>query len=142
MHEFKQEEVANNDDLSDPQNLDELTKHLEAKILAIRERENELSIAEENLENERQQIIDTAEYLKKAHLDVEEQKMIYEKENLETKEKLNKQFLKLESGIRLLSTKEAEVQAFKKKVDEKENMLKLKEADLNMKLSAVNSHIS
>lgn len=124
----------NESDDSAPEALEELTKDLEFKMNFLREREEELNKAEENLENEREQVVRTAEFLKKAHLDVEEQKLQYDKEIFEEKEKIKNHFLKLESGMHLLANREAEVQAYKKKVEEKENLLREKEKELEKKL--------
>ncbi|OMJ72300.1 hypothetical protein SteCoe_29295 [Stentor coeruleus] len=94
------------------------------------------------LQEDKEQLIKTAEYLKIAHLQVEEKKAQYEKEHFEEKEKIKAQFMKLENGMRLLTTKEAELQALKKKVEERENMLKIKEVEMNKRNIQTSSIIS
>jgi hypothetical protein len=110
--------------------LQQLANDLEEKMKKLRIREEELEKENEEITNEKDQILQATEYLKRAHLEAEEKKNRYDQENAKEKEKLKMQFIKLESGMRLLSTKEAEVQALKKKLEEKEHLLKIKERDL------------
>ena len=123
----------NSNSLDGSDTLEQITMDLETKMIAILEREKELDSAQERLENEKAQIIQTAEFLKKAHLDVEQMKVSNEKEIFEEKNKLKAQFLKLEAGMNLISTKEAEVLSYRKILEEKDKMLRIKEDDFNKK---------
>ena len=131
-------ENLNNDD-EPPELLEELTRDLEFKMQFLRQREEDINRAEEQLELDREQVVRTAEFLKKAHLDVDEMKLQYDKEVFEEKEKIKEHFLKLETGMKLLSGRELEVQSYKQKIDEKEKMLKLKEISLENKLQRMDS---
>ena len=122
-----------------PELLEELTRDLEFKMQFLREREEDINRAEEQLELDREQVVRTAEFLKKAHLDVEEKRLQNEKEVLDEKEKIKEHFLKLETGMKLLCARELEVQSYKQKIDEKEKMLKMKEANLETKLQRLDS---
>lgn len=131
------------------EDIEAISQELEKKIHELREREEELSREHEKLQEEssklqeeKDQLIQTAEFLKKAHMQVEDKKAQYEKEHLDEKERLKAQFMKLENGMRLLTTKEAELQSLKKKVEEREGMLKVKEAEMNKRSAQNNSRTS
>lgn len=108
--------------------LELLTEELENRLLKVKEKEEELEYAQAEVEKEREEIIITAEYLKKTHTDAELQRKKQEKEIAQERESLKSKFLKLESGMKLLADKEAEVFAFKRKLDEKSQMLSIKES--------------
>lgn len=120
--------------------IDEITLELEQKIDKVKEREMELEHAHKEIENDREELTKAAEFLKKAHVEMEEKRKIVDKELSEEKAKLKNQFLKLESGMRLLSTKEAEVFSFKRKLDEKNQMLIIKEKELIARMKKTDSH--
>lgn len=120
----------------------EMAIELEQKLLRVREREEELEIELAHLEKEKNEVIRAAEIVKKAHEDVEEKRKRYDKEVLEEKEKLKSQILKIENGTKLLGAKEAEIFAFKKKLEEKSLMLSMKEKEINARLTKSDSQSS
>lgn len=120
----------------------EMAIELEQKLIKVREREEELEIELMNLEKEKNEVIRAAEIVKKAHEDVEEKRKRYDKEVIEEKEKLKSQILKIESGTKLLGAKEAEIFAFKKKLEEKSLMLSMKEKEINARLAKSDSQSS
>ena len=126
-----------------PQNgnreIDDIAQELEAKLAALREREEDLEHEHTELEQEKAKLVKAAEVLKKANLELEDKKKQYEKDMTAEKEKLKSSFLKLESGMRLLSTKETEVFAFKRKLDERNQMLTIKEKEINTRTSSLTS---
>ncbi|OMJ86270.1 hypothetical protein SteCoe_12255 [Stentor coeruleus] len=125
---------------SSNRDIDEITLELEQKIDKVQEREIELEHAHKEIENDREELTKAAEFLKKAHIEMEEKRKMIDKDLTEEKAKLKNQFLKLESGMRLLSTKEAEVFSFKRKLDEKNQMLIIKEKELMARLKKTDSH--
>ncbi|OMJ88746.1 hypothetical protein SteCoe_9205 [Stentor coeruleus] len=120
--------------------IDEITIELEQKIDKVKEREIELEHAHKEIENDREELTKAAEFLKQAHVEMEEKRKQIDKDLAEEKAKLKNQFLKLESGMRLLSTKEAEVFSFKRKLDEKNQMLIIKEKELMARMRKTDSH--
>ena len=110
--------------------IDDLTKELEYKLAKLKAWEEELESSKVSLDKQREEINVAAEFLKKAFLDLDEKKKMYEKEIFDEKEKLKTQFFKLESGMRLLETKESEVFSYKKKLLERNQMLNVKENEI------------
>ncbi|OMJ90029.1 hypothetical protein SteCoe_7709 [Stentor coeruleus] len=119
-----------------------IATELEDKLLAIRNRELELDHAQELLQNDRENLAQAAEYIKISHVEVEEKRKKLEEDLAEEKAKLTNQYLKLESGMKLLSTKESEIFAFKRKLDEKQKMLMIKEKEIMMRDKNTHSHSS
>lgn len=119
-----------------------IASELEDKLLTIKNRELELDHLQELVENDRENIAKAAEYIKISHIEVEEKKRKLEEEVAEEKAKLKAQYLKLESGMKLLSTKESEIFAFKRKLDEKHQMLMIKEKEILLRDKNTHSHSS
>jgi hypothetical protein len=133
INEYESQEMSRESSNRSPgpaKDINDLAKELESKLNQIKIREEELELAQKNIDSQREEIFATAEFLKKAHLEVENTKKQHEKEINEEKEKLKTQFFKLEAGIRLLSTKEAEIFSFKRKLEERNQMLKIKESNI------------
>ena len=93
--------------------IEEITADLEHQLEKVREKEAELERGHIQLDSEREELARTAEYLKKAHGEVEEKKKEYEREINQERETLKSKFLRLEGAIKALTAKEAEVSAFK-----------------------------
>ena len=111
--------------------IEEITADLEHQLEKVREKEEELELGHIHLESEREELVRTAEFLKKAHVEVEEKKKEHEREINQERENLKSKFLRLETAIKALEAKEAEVSAFKTKLEEKSAMLQLKEAEIS-----------
>ncbi|OMJ66494.1 hypothetical protein SteCoe_36640 [Stentor coeruleus] len=119
--------------------IENITLELEQKLVKVKERELELDHAQMVLDNDRYAVTQAAEFLKKAHVENEEQRKKNEQEILEEKNKLKIQFIKLESGMKLLSTKEAEVYSLKRKLEEKSQMLGIKEKEFKASMKNLHS---
>jgi hypothetical protein len=94
------------------------------------------------VENDRENLAQAAEYIKMSHIEIEEKRKKLEEDLAEEKAKLKTQYLKLESGMKLLSTKESEIFAFKRKLDEKHQMLLIKEKEVLLRDKNSHSHSS
>ena len=122
--------------------INEIAQDLEHKLMKVKDREEELEYSLAQLERDKAEVIRAAEIVKKAHDDVEEKRKKLDKDLQEEKEKIKTQIIKIENGTKLLTTKEAEIFAFKKKLEEKNQMLIIKEKELNSRLSKTSSQSS
>ena len=122
--------------------INEIAQDLEVKLMRVKEREEELDYSLAQLERDKAEVMRAAEIVKKAHDDVEEKRRKLDKDLQEEKEKIKNQIIKIENGTKLLTTKEAEIFAFKKKLEEKNQMLIIKEKEINTRLSKNSSQSS
>lgn len=122
--------------------IEDITLELEQKLVKVNERELELDHAQNMLDKDRNAVTQAAEFLKKAHIEHEEQRKKDEQELMEEKSKLKSQFIKLESGMKMLSTKEAEVYSLKRKLEEKSQMLSIKEKEFKATMKNLHSKSS
>ncbi|OMJ89271.1 hypothetical protein SteCoe_8566 [Stentor coeruleus] len=106
-----------------PDMMENMTKELEGRLKAVEIRERQLNAGIS--ENTR-----TAEYLKdvrnklnKAKVDINEER-----------NKIKIQVFQLEQGIKTLTAKENEVHEYKKELDKRANLLKIKEKQLDLQL--------
>lgn len=106
-----------------PDMIEDLTKELENKIKVVEAKERELNTG--ILENTK-----TAEYLKDVRNKLNEAKANINEE----RDKIKMQVYQLEQGIKTLTAKENEVQEYKKELDKRANLLKIKEKQLDLQL--------
>jgi hypothetical protein len=115
--------------------LENMIVELETKIKVLNERENDVAKEAERLEIEKEQIIEVKEVMRKAYLEAENQKSKHNEELSKEKEKLKAQFVKVDSIMRLLSTKELELQALNTKLNEKRTLIFLKKGGFDLKFT-------
>ncbi|OMJ79733.1 hypothetical protein SteCoe_20213 [Stentor coeruleus] len=108
---------------ANPNMIEDITKELENKIKAVEIKERELNAG--ILENTR-----TAEYLRDIRNKLDEAKADINEE----RNKIKMQVFQLEQGIKVLTAKENEVQEYKKELDKRANLLKIKEKQLDLQL--------
>lgn len=106
-----------------PDMIEDLTKELENKIKVVEAKERELNTG--ILENTK-----TAEYLKDVRNKLNEAKANINEE----RDKIKMQVYQLEQGIKTLTAKENEVHEYKKELDKRANLLKIKEKQLDLQL--------
>jgi chromosome segregation ATPase len=142
IEEDRSQDISNDSGHYGHNEINEIAEDLELKIMRVKEREEELDYSLAQLERDKAEVIRAAEIVKKAHDDVEEKRRKLDKDLQEEKEKIKNQIIKIENGTRLLTTKEAEIFAFKKKLEEKNQMLIIKEKEINSRLSKNSSQSS
>ncbi|CAG9321319.1 unnamed protein product [Blepharisma stoltei] len=124
------------------QELEEISNMLEEKMQFIMQKENELKAVQEIIDNDREEIDSTSKLLKNIFTELNEQREMQEYENekiakekehtSKDREKIAGIITKLDQEIKRIDNKEDELQKLRQVLDERENLLHMKERNILM----------
>lgn len=105
----------------------QIALELEEKVQIVNHKIEELIKEELRLEDERTQNAENAEFLKRAHKELEITRAKYEKSNIEETEKIKAQMLKFQNAFQKINEREEEVNRLLKELEKKEQDLMMNE---------------
>ena len=100
-----------------------ITAELEEKVQIVNQKIEELIKEELRLEEERAQNVENAEFLKKAHKELEFTRAKYEKSSIEETEKIKAQMVKVRTAMEKINEKEEELNRLQKDLEKKSQVL-------------------